>query len=128
MRRILSIFLVLFFGLGPLTATLQASDDASLPACCRRNGAHHCAMSAALQSWMLRTQSRTPAFSAPSHCPLYPGHSGAFSAPAHALIRTPQGLPALLQQSRITVLYRAILFDAPLRAHANRGPPASLSA
>ena len=44
MRRALSILLVLFFGLGPLTATLQGSDDSRLPACCRRNGAHHCVM------------------------------------------------------------------------------------
>jgi hypothetical protein len=44
MRRVFSIFLILFFGLGPLSALVEGSDDASLPACCRRLGAHHCAM------------------------------------------------------------------------------------
>jgi len=44
MRRTLSIFLVLFFGLGPVAAALHAEEDAGLPACCRRHGAHHCAM------------------------------------------------------------------------------------
>src|ERR1035438_8325373 len=44
MRRCVSIFLVLCFGLGPLTGMLEASDESRLPACCRRHGAHHCAM------------------------------------------------------------------------------------
>ncbi len=44
MRRGFSILLILFFGLGPLSAFVDGSEDASLPACCRRHGAHHCAM------------------------------------------------------------------------------------
>ena len=61
MRRILSILLLLVLGLGPeAPATALASglisgpasawsgkvDESRLPACCRRNGKHHCAMSA----------------------------------------------------------------------------------
>jgi hypothetical protein len=42
MRRALSITIVLLFGLW-LTAPMFAVDAASsLPACCRRNGNHHC--------------------------------------------------------------------------------------
>src|SRR3569833_2913797 len=44
MRRALSILLVLLFGAGPLTSAFSVSDDILLPPCCRRNGAHHCAM------------------------------------------------------------------------------------
>src|SRR3954454_15626122 len=44
MRRALSILLVLLFGAGPLTFAFSLSDDILLPACCRRHGAHHCAM------------------------------------------------------------------------------------
>ena len=44
MRRAFSILLVLLFGAGPLSFAFSASDDISLPACCRRHGAHHCAM------------------------------------------------------------------------------------
>ena len=45
-RRILSILLLVFFGL-PVVAPLLAMTtdaEAGLPACCRRNGAHHCSM------------------------------------------------------------------------------------
>jgi hypothetical protein len=48
LRRLLSFVLLLAFGL-PLAAPafgLTADADAGLPACCRRNGAHHCAKSA----------------------------------------------------------------------------------
>jgi hypothetical protein len=45
MRRLLAISLLLLFSLpliSPLFA-LTANVDGHLPACCRRNGAHHCA-------------------------------------------------------------------------------------
>jgi hypothetical protein len=46
MRRVFAVTLVLVFSL-PLIAPLLAStpDESQLPACCRRNGKHHCAMS-----------------------------------------------------------------------------------
>ena len=51
MRRFLSISLLLLFSL-PLVAPLFAAStaDANIRACCRRNGKHHCAMSATAQS------------------------------------------------------------------------------
>jgi hypothetical protein len=69
-RRVLSFALLLLFSLpliSPLLA-LTANSDAILPACCRRNGAHHC------------TQAMHPAdpsaginlSAIPQHCPAYP--------------------------------------------------------
>ncbi|MGB6132089.1 MAG: hypothetical protein WCC14_10470 [Acidobacteriaceae bacterium] len=45
MRRILAALLVLVFS-GPLIAPIFTGtvDEAALPACCRRNGKHHCMM------------------------------------------------------------------------------------
>jgi hypothetical protein len=44
MRRVISLSLMMLFS-WILIAPLFASDsDANLPACCRRNGAHHCMM------------------------------------------------------------------------------------
>ncbi len=75
MRRGFSIFLILFFGLGPLSALVDGSEDASLPPCCRRHGAHHCAMDAQIMAAMSGAAApiRTPGFSAPLTCPLYHG-------------------------------------------------------
>lgn len=125
MRRALSIFLILFFGFGPLTATLSASDEANLPACCRRNGAHHCAMSMAMRAWMVRSELRTPGFTAPAHCPFYPRTSSTATAPAHALAVILKANSALTELPVDAVPYCAAI-HAPYRlALSVRGPPAS---
>jgi hypothetical protein len=68
MRRMLAITLLIAFG-SPLVAPLfaaTADPEASLPACCRSHGGHHCAM--------LHTTFATsngPGFQAPP-CPNYP--------------------------------------------------------
>ncbi|MGA8043845.1 MAG: hypothetical protein WCA37_13695 [Terracidiphilus sp.] len=98
MRRALALVLMLFFGLGPLTATLQAEDDSRLPACCRRHGAHHCAMADAMRAQMVRsTESTKPVWTAPDHCPLYPQGGGATTTPPCAMaaaLLSPHLLPA----------------------------------
>lgn len=48
MRRSLGIVLIALFWLAPLATLLPGSDEAALPACCRRHGAHHCAMASAM--------------------------------------------------------------------------------
>ena len=125
MRRVLSILLVLFFGFGPLAATVGASDDAGLPACCRRNGAHHCAMSAAMRAWMFKADSRTPGFTAPAHCPFYPNGSTAATAPGHALAVASAAQSALVFEALASVPYRASVRAAALDTIASRGPPTS---
>ena len=50
MRRLLAIFLLAAFGLPVAASALALAQDSGsphLPVCCRRNGAHHCAMLAA---------------------------------------------------------------------------------
>jgi hypothetical protein len=126
MRRSLSIFLVLIFALGPLSTALEASDDARLPPCCRRHGAHHCAMSDAMIARMIETESTTPAFTAPSHCPYYPANLSAIMAPMHALAPSPASLPVLLAQAHSPSAARAAARVSPVRTHAGRSPPASI--
>src|SRR5580698_2896929 len=73
MRRILAITLLIAFG-SPLVLPLfaaTADPQASLPACCRRHGAHHCAM---LRSGLMPGATSGPAFQAPP-CPFYPATS-----------------------------------------------------
>lgn len=69
-RRALSIVLLLLFSL-PLISPVLAltASDANLPACCRRNGAHHCA------KIMQPKESSGSGFSfsaIPQRCPVYP--------------------------------------------------------
>lgn len=73
MRRALSILLVLLFGAGPVSFAFNSSDEASVPACCRRLGAHHCAM----DSRQSAGASGNAAVKARSRCPQFPQHSDA---------------------------------------------------
>jgi len=70
-RRVLTLTLLLLFGL-PLSSpvlALTAASDANLPACCRRNGAHHCTRIP--QSPHL-SGSEVSLSAIPQRCPAYP--------------------------------------------------------
>ncbi len=123
MRRGVSIFLILFFGLGPLAAALPSSDESRLPPCCRRHGAHHCAMMMRMKA---QAASGKPAFSAPMHCPLYPSCTGATAPPSDAMAASPARLPDLLTQAHSPAYRCAAVYMRPIRARAGRGPPVYL--
>lgn len=78
LRKTLSILLLAAFGLPFLSTLLEGSAGAesTLPACCRRSGAHHCMMSAAQLETLQQSAQVTVLH---SKCPLYPKAS----APAH---------------------------------------------
>jgi hypothetical protein len=131
MRRGFSIFLILFFGLGPLSALVDSSVDAGLPACCRRHGEHHCAMHAQAKAAQLtemragRDIDPTSSFSAPPSCPLYHGPTFAILMPAHALAAARPSFRAELTRTPAPSFERMAEFSRPNRAHAGRGPPAT---
>ncbi|HUV70617.1 MAG TPA: hypothetical protein VMW15_13195 [Terracidiphilus sp.] len=126
MRRWLSVFMILFLGLWPLTGTLQASDDARLPPCCRRHGAHHCAMAMQMAAMMARSaSSSTPMLAAPMTCPLFPGFLAGPCTPSHALAASAASLPVLIAQPHSPLSLRANAWLRPIRTHAGRGPPSS---
>lgn len=119
MRRILSLVLLVAFGL-PVVApalTLGQDTESSLPACCRRHGVHHCNMQRPLSS--------APAIAA--HCPSFPQPS---TAPSQL------SSYALLSASRLAISARSSLLitrpTAPMRrishefALYKRGPPSRL--
>jgi hypothetical protein len=126
MRRGFSIFLILFFGLGPLSAFVDGTEDAGLPACCRRHGAHHCAMSAEIMAMRTgRFIDPTPSFSAPLTCPLYHGPTFSMLMPAHALTARAANARVEVTRTLVPAFARTVAFSAPSRTYAGRGPPAS---
>ena len=123
MRKALSILLLAFFGLpifSPLLALTPRSEK-DLPACCRRNGKHHCMMSMAERS--LRA-SHDPQFQAPAEkCPYCPTaiavvHGNTFVPPtAQAIFASLIAHPAVAAQTESKL---RISRD---RSRQKRGPP-----
>ena len=128
MRRLISISLLLFF-LMPIASPLFAANpaEANLPACCRRNGKHHCMMSLAMRSPSSRPFSRKPALrpaNLQGKCPYAPFLT---QAPAHLIFTHDE--PGLTIYASIlnhpachakTEARFRISFD---RSHQKRGPP-----
>jgi len=117
MRRLLAILLLAAFGLptvAPLLAQTQ-DPDRNLPACCRRNGTHHCALSIAAQS------SNAPIVS--MRCPAFPQNAAVASLtpaaflPTHASIKLPIAVQSVLWHAETQ---RRISRE---RTHRTRGPP-----
>ena len=74
MRRSLASLLVVLLSFPLIAAAFLANPDSSLPACCRANGKHHCAMA---DRGSAAESSGAPSWKAiQSKCPLYPGTLG----------------------------------------------------
>jgi hypothetical protein len=120
MRRSVSFLLTILFLLGPMAAAF-GNDDASLPACCRRNGAHHCSM-ARLREAIIA--SGKPIVTAPSTCPSYPGDNALTSASIHGLapvLAAEFSLPAVLHSPAAA---HAAARASAARTRSSRAPPA----
>ncbi len=126
MRRSFSIFLILFFALGPLSVFID-SEDANLPACCRLHGTHHCAVASRMAATMSHaTQGKTPQAEAPMTCQQYPGASVLFAARGPALTVAASNLPQLHEQVRFALANYATPESTIAPSHSGRGPPPQL--
>jgi hypothetical protein len=121
MRRWFAFVLLLltaFLPLQPLLASAQA--DAGLPACCRRNGTHHCMM---LQT-MAMADSGTQSFVRPSPCPFWKlAVSPAVVAVAGA-VPTLRSRPAIAED--VAAATPSFLFVHLARSRSARAPPTTL--
>ncbi|HEX4578083.1 MAG TPA: hypothetical protein VH117_12080 [Edaphobacter sp.] len=125
MRRILSTVLLLLFSLpliSPVLA-LTASSDVNLPACCRRNGAHHCTMKVGPEE---SSSAGTSLSAIPQHCPAYPAvvmqirHTDLSFHAASLIFAEMVSHPAIKLQTEARA---RVAFD---RARQKRGPPTEL--
>jgi len=124
MRRALSILLVLFFSLGPLAAALEGGEDANLPACCRRHGAHHCAMKTGAAATMADGASGKTGIRAPLTCSQFPDSTAVNRTAPHAFAASSVSLPVLLAQSHSPAAGRAAARLSQIRTRSGRAPPA----
>ncbi|HUV97287.1 MAG TPA: hypothetical protein VMV98_07435 [Acidobacteriaceae bacterium] len=120
MRRWFASILLLLTALLPLQPLIaSAQADASLPACCRRNGAHHCMMMATLMLADSGTQSSVR----PSPCPLW---RIPVSPAVVAVAAAPPSLssnPAFAED--VVALAPALLLISLARSRSARAPPAA---
>lgn len=119
MRRLFSISLTLLLWLGPLASLLPGADESRLPFCCRRHGAHHCAMDAA------PAQGSGVALKAPSRCPQFPAALAVRTAPVFGLTVPLKGLSAIAISKYSSGASRDDARAGQIETCAGRGPPNS---
>jgi hypothetical protein len=125
MRRALASILLALLSFPLMAPLLVADTDSNLPACCRRNGKHHCSM----MPMAARESSLGPVARAiQPRCPYYPAANTVPGEPNVALLASPPAIFALLfsrpaGRARTDAGYR-ISFS---RSRQKRGPPDRLS-
>lgn len=123
MKRLSAFLLLGLFSYLLIVPALFADSDSSLPACCRKDGKHHCSMS----SMDATDDAGATVKSVASKCPVFPTGR---SAPASAKFGTPvpsQDFEAPIAsyptvQAQAEIQYR-VSFD---RSSQKRGPPSLL--
>ena len=121
MRRILAITLLIAFG-SPLVLPILASTpdlQRNLPACCRRNGAHHC-------NGLMASAGDSPALKSPP-CPNYPTPGTPANLNSAALATPGVLTPAILHTFAVAMATHPRPQISILSANLLRGPPALLA-
>jgi hypothetical protein len=123
MGRASALLLVAVFSFSLISPALVASDaNSKLPTCCRRNGAHHCAITTEQSE-----SSSGPALRA-GKCPSYPTSQIALKDRTVSLSGTPRLLLASLSSLRFSSLRTQSLGRSSYsRAGQKRGPPSFLA-
>jgi len=126
MRRVPAILLVFLFSFSLIGPALFVNAESNLPACCRREGKHHCGMAAQDTA---DVPSSGPAVDAlRAKCPFFPSGGAVVpdSGPALPAAASAAGVSSAGQialPAEAEAGYR-ISFN---RAHHKRGPPCLLS-
>jgi len=125
LRRISAIVLLALFSfslIGP--ELLSADSDSTLPACCRREGKHHCAA----MSGSGQTSSTGPSFRSGGKCPFFPG-SFISTSGSDAFIPVVSAAASAPLADHAALLYSAQASGHSYltRSNQKRGPPSSPS-
>jgi hypothetical protein len=127
MRRALATLLLALFSFSLISPAVLASDpESNLPACCRRDGKHHCAMMGA----MMAMQSESPSGPAlqTARCPSFPTAGAIAASPAASLPGLSQAVFTGFFSHSVFLQATATLgLSSYSRAGQKRGPPAKIS-
>jgi hypothetical protein len=140
MRRIISILLLLVLGIAPNLAAIPANafaggivagmragisgqpDESQLPACCRRNGKHHCSLSAQAA---LSGHSHETTVAANDCCPCPPQALDSTAPSFAAVLNSSAHTTASPSELRSLASLPAAIRATDQRTQPQRGPPAT---
>jgi hypothetical protein len=116
MRRMLASLLLVLFGFPPIAPALLANTVSGLPACCLRNGKHHCAVAEVDAGSSLRANQ--------PKCPLFPKTPALGTFATSLLFGTPQQASAPhLSGSAVTTPEEHLVHISLDNSARMRGPP-----
>jgi hypothetical protein len=120
--KIIAIALLVMLAGDSVLPALLAGGESDLPACCRRDGKHHCAM---LEMLDKQQDSAGPAWkTAASKCPMFPRNSRA-SFTSQATPPPAAGFGGLISSPSAVKAQTEVLFHiSHSRTRQKRGPPA----
>ncbi|MEG9431295.1 hypothetical protein [Terriglobus sp. ADX1] len=125
LRKLISILLLAVFGLpfvSPLFAA-TAKSESDLPACCRRNGKHHCTMSMVARSHVASNKSE---FRAPlEKCPFYPASLKASQHSDFGLTVSSAVFGEVISHPAVHTQTKSKWRVAHERSRHKRGPPST---
>jgi hypothetical protein len=123
LRKLIAILLLAAFGLpfAPQLFAATGQSESNLPACCRRNGKHHCMMSA---SEKREAASTKPEFRSPlDKCPYTPGTVVTSRHHADGLAASSVVYAELLSHPSVRPQTESKWRIARDRSRSKRGPP-----
>jgi len=137
MRRVLSILLLVALSTGPAEAAAMAVglisgpasvwtgkvDESRLPACCRRNGKHHCAMSSMASQEQSTGSGEETTVYANDACPFPPRIIASTAPSVAAAIDSAECPICIASELRTVQISDASALFADLRSWPKRGPP-----
>jgi hypothetical protein len=120
MRRVPAILLVFLFSFPLIAPALFTDGESNLPACCRRDGKHHCGMADMAQS----PSSGAAIDALRAKCPMFPSGGAVLPHSGAVLLATtqPAGV-SIVGQLAAPAHAKAGYRTSSNHSHPKRGPP-----